>query len=417
MAIDKNYQPKFYRNTSLMTVSEWEDARRNSLGGSDMAVILGLSPYEITKRDIFYQKIGKKPIVQPPETQKIIFNAGHFLENMVSNLFSYRTGYDTYEIKAMFEHPRHPYLRGNIDRFYRRRGEKTPLGLLECKTTSEFKSSEWADGKIPTQYKVQISTYMSITNMDSCKISCLMIPESLRWVAGILYQMKSVFGALPKNTLGDIKDSLNAINDANLKPYVPLAISAIGGEMSVPEHLLEDCSNAINSKLVITDYERDECLEEIILQKAEEFWKEYVEKKVEPSLEGEKGSAAISTINKYIAPKKVSVPIALPDGDMLAELKEEIDALKLKKSALNARAKALDARIEKLSVPFIEALNGAPTGVYECDGKQISVSYQPGSVRKTISRQNLERMKSTHPDAYKEYVTENPSKRTLKIGG
>ena len=102
---------------------------------------------------------------------------------------------------------------------------------------------------------------------------------------------------------------------------------------------------------------------------------------------------------------------------MLAELKEEIDALKLKKSALKARAKALDARIEKLSVPFIEALNGAPTGVYECDGKQISVSYQPGSVRKTISRQNLERMKSTHPDAYKEYVTENPSKRTLKIGG
>ena len=47
--------------------------------------------------------------------------------------------------------------------------------------------------------------------MDMCQIACLKLPESLRWVAGVLYQMKRVFGKLPANVLGDIRDQLNAV--------------------------------------------------------------------------------------------------------------------------------------------------------------------------------------------------------------
>lgn len=414
MSIDKNYKPSFYKSTLNMSTEEWEDERRNSLGGSDMAVILGVSPYETTKLDIYNQKIGVKPVIQPNPTQSIIFNAGHFLENMVANLFSYRTGYEAYEIKAMFEHPRHPYLRGNIDRFYRRHGEKEPIGFLECKTTSEFKKGEWADDQIPTQYKVQISTYLSILNMEMCKISCLFIPESLRWVAGILYQLKAAFGTLTTDVLMDIDDQLKSITNTAVEPYVPMVLSAIGGEMFVPKHLLADCSDAIGKNLVIQEFQRDESLEEWVLIEAERFWKNHVEKRIPPSLKGEKGKNAIATLNKYVKSFSLGRPVALPDGDTLAETAKKIEEIKRKKSALASKSKALDAQLEKLAVPFIEALDGADMGEFTANGQTQIVTYKSG-MRKSVSTANIEKLKNNHPDIYDEYVTEKKTNPSLKI--
>lgn len=54
--IDKNYIPKLYKSTANMTVKEWENERRNSIGGSDMAVLLGLNHFGRTKRELFYDK-------------------------------------------------------------------------------------------------------------------------------------------------------------------------------------------------------------------------------------------------------------------------------------------------------------------------------------------------------------------------
>lgn len=414
MSINKNYAPKLYKSTANMTVREWEDARRNSLGGSDMAILLGLSPYENTKRSLYYDKIGVKPVTEISKKQEIIFNSGHFLENMVANLFSFRTGLETYEIKAMFEHPHYPFIRGNIDRFYRRRGEKAPLGFLECKSTSEF-NTEWGEDEIPTQYKVQIATYLSILNMDRCRIACLFIPESLRWVAGILYQMKNVFGALSQNILSDIKDQIYAISDSEIEPYVPMVLAAIGGEFLIPNHLLADCSNAIGKNFITRDFERDENLEELILVEAEKFWKNNVEKRIEPSLKGEKGSDAIATLTKYVPSFKANQPITLPDGDKLAENAKKIKLLKGKKSDIEKKSKEIDSQIEKLSVPFIEALNGADAGQFNSDGRNISVSYK-SSVRKSVSKDNISKLKESYPDVYDEFVTETVSKPTLKIG-
>ena len=87
--IDKNYIPKLYKSTANMTVKEWENERRNSIGGSDMAVLLGLNHFGRTKRELFYDKTGVEPIVSDEDGYKsIIFNSGHFLEEMVADIFS-----------------------------------------------------------------------------------------------------------------------------------------------------------------------------------------------------------------------------------------------------------------------------------------------------------------------------------------
>ena len=317
------------------------------------------------------------------------------------------------EIKAMFEHPHHPHIRGNIDRFYRRKGEKDPIGFLECKTTSEY-NRNWTGDKIPTDYVVQISTYLSILNMDKCKISCLFIPETLRVVAGILYQMKNVFGKLSENTLDDIKSQLYDNTDREMEIYIPMVLSAMGGEFLVPEKLRKETSEAIGDKLIIKDFERDESLEEDILRAADDFWYNNVEKGVPPTLDGEDGESAIATLNKYTPQKKLVTPKMLSLS--LIDTIHQMDELKAKKTALNSSVKAIDKEIEKLSVPFVEALAGADIGTVGFDPEeQYEIAYKTGNPSFSVPKKNLEKLKNSYPDAYADCIEERQSKPKLAI--
>ena len=413
MAIDKNYAPKLYCSTENMTEEEWENERRKALGGSDMAVVLGMSPFEGTRLSVYNEKIGKKAVEPMSDKTRVIFDSGHFLENMVADLFSYRMGYETYEVKAMFEHPRHPYLRGNIDRFYRRHGEQAPLGFLECKTTSEYNGG-WEDNNIPIHYKIQLSAYMSILNMDICQIACLKLSESLRWVAGILYQMKRVFGKLPANVLGDVRDQLNAVSDFAAKPFVPMVLSALGGEFLVPERLRAECSDAVGSNLFMRTYERDEVLEEYILEEAEKFWKNHVEKHIPPSLENEKGANALATLNRFTQGFHAATPVMMPHEELLADCYRQMMELSERKSALSKRSKELDAQIKKLSVPFVKALNGADRGQFFYDGSSYEVAYASGE-RIGIPKKKYAVLQNAFPDAYDAVVEKSVTSPTLKV--
>lgn len=412
MAIDKNYTPKLHCSTANMTVEEWENERRKALGGSDMAVVLGMSPFDGTRLSVYNEKIGKKAVEPMSDKTRIIFDSGHFLENMVADIVSYRTGYEVYEVKAMFEHPRHPYLRADIDRFMRKYGEQVPIGFLECKTTSEF-SALWKDS-IPIHCKIQLSSYMSVLNMEICKIACLKLPESLRWVAGILYQMKSVFGKLPANVLGDVKDQLNSISDPSVKPFVPMVLSAIGGEFLVPERMRAECSDEIGSNLVIHTYERDEVLEEYILEEAEKFWKNHVEKHIPPSLENEKGANALATLNRYTQGFHAATPVMMPHEERLADCYRQMTELSERKSALSKRSKEIDAQIKKLSVPFVEALNGADRGQFFYDGSSYEVAYASGE-RIGIPKKKYAVLQNAFPDAYDAVVEKSVTSPTLKV--
>lgn len=412
--LNKNYQPKLSKSTKNMSVSEWEQERKNSLGGSDMAILLGLNHFGKTKRDLYYDKKNiNSTNEQKDKYQDIIFNSGHFLEETVANLFSYRTGLESYEIKAMFEHPLHPHIRGNIDRFYRYRGTNTPLGFLECKTTSEY-NKRWSNDRIPTDYIVQIITYLSILNMNHCKIACLFIPELVRVISGILFQMKNCFETLPKQVVSDLKDQLMSINDEEIKLYVPMLIKAIGGEFCIPKHLMESCSETIGDKFQLRDFERDEQLEEQILCAADDFWFNYVQKGVEPSLEGENGEAAISTLEKYTVAKTSVKPKVLPDT-LTANLKQ-IQLLKEQKTDLRKSVDNLDKEITKLSVPIIEALDGFDKGVIS-DGNADKhlVTYTQGTPSVSVPKAKLELLKNSFPQAYAECTTTTQRKPTLKV--
>ena len=255
---------------------------------------------------------------------------------------------------------------------------------------------------------------MSILNMDICQIACLKLSESLRWVAGILYQMKRVFGKLPANVLGDVRDQLNAVSDSAAKPFVPMVLSALSGEFLVPERLRAECSDAVGSNLFMRTYERDEVLEEYILEEAEKFWKNHVEKHIPPSLENEKGANALATLNRFTQGFHAATPVMMPHEELLADCYRQMMELSERKSALSKRSKELDAQIKKLSVPFVEALNGADRGQFFYDGSSYEVAYASGE-RIGIPKKKYAVLQNAFPDAYDAVVEKSVTSPTLKV--
>lgn len=83
---------------------------------------------------------------------------------------------------------------------------------------------------------------------------------------------------MSENTLDDIKSQLYDNTDREMEIYIPMVLSAMGGEFLVPEKLRKETSEAIGDKLIIKDFERDESLEEDILRAADDFWYNNVEK-------------------------------------------------------------------------------------------------------------------------------------------
>lgn len=411
--LNKDYEPKMYMSTKDMPIKEWEEARRDSLGGSDMSVVMGVNPYGRTRKELFFDKTRRKPVDESEDRSKdIIFGAGHFLEEMVANLFSEQTALETYEIKAMFEHPLYPFIRADIDRFYRYKGTKTPLGILECKTTNEF-NRDWSDDRIPIQYCCQLATYLSVLNMDNAHISCLFIPEIVRVIAGVLYQMKKLFGKLPKTVLGDLKDQLMSVSDSETELYLPTLLKAMDGEFLLPKHLLADTSSAIGKKFITREYTRDEVFEEAMLSEATDFWTNYVQKGIEPPFT-EEASACISTIEKYYAPKTPSTTPVVTKI-VTEEMEENIKKIKMlrsKSAAFTKKASELDKEVEKLSIPFIEALKSD-------GGKQITFMKDTDvlAVGKYESREStrtdVKKIKTAHPSIYDTLITDGFIKTSM----
>lgn len=162
-----------------MNREEFLARRKQGLGGSDIAAIIGLSPWR-TPRDIY---LDKKGLAEPePETDAMYW--GTTLEDIVAREYSKRTGRKIERCSVQFQHPEHPFLVGNLDRVvYDDPGKKPVIKgrlvttrILECKTASQYAAGDWGDAgtdQIPEYYKAQVQWYMGITGALVCDVAVL----------------------------------------------------------------------------------------------------------------------------------------------------------------------------------------------------------------------------------------------------
>ena len=64
--LNLNYEPEIVVDIRGLTREEWLDYRKKGIGGSDVAAIMGISPFA-TIRDLYNNKVGILPAIPEEE--------------------------------------------------------------------------------------------------------------------------------------------------------------------------------------------------------------------------------------------------------------------------------------------------------------------------------------------------------------
>ena len=220
---------------ATVTREEFLARRRQGLGGSDMAAIMGLSPWR-SPMDVFRDKIGDAPENEANDAMYW----GNQLEKLVAQEFAKRTGYKIQRRTAQYQHPTIPYLIGNLDRLILNRPDGPEI--LEVKTTSAYGKKEWDGGQAPLYYRIQLTHYLDVTGYVRGYLAVLIGGNDFRIVPverdeALIAQMHAAaeaFWLCVETGTPPVVDGSQATADA-LKALYP---SSNGTSVALPEEAL-----------------------------------------------------------------------------------------------------------------------------------------------------------------------------------
>lgn len=142
-----------------ITREEFLQRRRQGIGGSDVAAIMGISPWR-TPLDVYLDKTGETPDAPATMAMRI----GTELEDLVARIYCEKNGVIVQRFNSLLV--KDEILIGNVDRLVVPNGEKIASfkgeirthKLLECKTSSDFTVWEMP----PLYYETQVQWYMGL---------------------------------------------------------------------------------------------------------------------------------------------------------------------------------------------------------------------------------------------------------------
>lgn len=143
-----------------MTEEDWQEYRRTQkgIGGSDVAVILGLSKYK-SAFTLWLEKTGQ---ISPQKVENQYVEWGTLLEPVIREKFKRETGFKVFQNNFVLQHDQHEFMIANLDGEVIDPSFGGERGILEIKTAGERKKDEWIDGP-PDYYMTQIQHYLGVT--------------------------------------------------------------------------------------------------------------------------------------------------------------------------------------------------------------------------------------------------------------
>lgn len=152
--------------------SKWLEMRKTGIGGSDAAVILGISKWK-SAFELWMEKTGQMEPEDISDNEYI--EAGNRLENTVAEWFCDRTGKKVRRC-GMLRSKEHPFMLADIDRLVV--GENA---ILECKTAAHWKLEEWSEDNLPDSYYLQVQHYLAVGGYDKAYIAVLIGGHKFIW--------------------------------------------------------------------------------------------------------------------------------------------------------------------------------------------------------------------------------------------
>jgi len=168
-------KPILLCDTKGMDRDRWLECREHgpdgdieyTVGGSDVAAIFGVSPW-VTPLELWRQKKGLMKSSFNNEKQK---EMGHMLEPIIAYWYGISTGNIVTEDTGLYQHADYPYALANLDRRFT--DSSGTNGILECKSTTYHKASDWRDEAIPIHYEFQLRFYLAVTDTEVGDFACL----------------------------------------------------------------------------------------------------------------------------------------------------------------------------------------------------------------------------------------------------
>jgi len=154
-----------------MPHEEWLTLRRQGIGGSDAAAVLGFNPYQ-SPYSIWASKLGLSKEQDMHDNEPM--RQGRDLEGYVASRFCEQEGKRTRRASQMLRHPDFPWMIANIDR--RIVGERAGL---ECKTSKDIHLVRYRNGEYPAEHYCQCLHYLAVTGMDHWYLAVLVFGTGL----------------------------------------------------------------------------------------------------------------------------------------------------------------------------------------------------------------------------------------------
>jgi len=215
--------------------------RSKYIGGSDIGAILGLSRYR-TPLQVWMEKTGK----DTKKSDSLPMRFGSFAEEFVASEYSRATGFELIHDESIYIHPTHSFMSAHIDRFVLTNVDLSNSGKRTSDTKSTSVTSIDGDKSNPSLFSriLECKTANPFATSEWGEIGSDQVPMS--YLCQCIWYM--------------------AITDIN---HTDLAV--LFG----------------NSDFRIYEIARDLELEELVIQKAEYFWHQYVLKDIPPPVASE----------------------------------------------------------------------------------------------------------------------------------
>lgn len=151
--------------THFNTREDWLANRQKGIGGSEIAAVIGQSPW-CSNVELWEYKTGraKRPDVSSEEAVRY----GVAAEDLIRELYRLdHEGYDiVYQEFNSWHNDLYPWALASLDGWVY--DDKDRLGVLEIKTSEIMRASDWDkwDAHIPQQYYCQCLFYMAVISAD-----------------------------------------------------------------------------------------------------------------------------------------------------------------------------------------------------------------------------------------------------------
>lgn len=160
----KSYKVVAY--THNMSREEWLNHRAGSIGGSEVAAVLGFSRWK-TPLEVWGQKTGQ---IKDTGEQTEAMRWGSLLEPIIRKEFARRNNLTVSEANCIFAHVDYPFMTCNIDGYVIE--DDGTFALLEIKTANAFSVDDWQQG-CPPEYYLQVQYYMGILGLPRTYLAVL----------------------------------------------------------------------------------------------------------------------------------------------------------------------------------------------------------------------------------------------------